>query len=61
MHGHMNVKYIGMLAYIPLLKWLPEEGTSVPKQVAVYICHKRCTTECVRWMTMSIVRNTRYE
>jgi len=40
-------KYIGMLAYIPLLQRIREDGTSVPKHVGVDICYKWCITECI--------------
>jgi len=33
---------------IPLL-WVPEDGTSVLKHVAVYICYKWCITDCICW------------
>ena len=36
-----------MLPYIPLLQWLPEDGTSVPKHVEVDTRHKRCLIKCI--------------
>jgi hypothetical protein len=33
-----------MLVYIPLLQWLPEDGTSMSKHVGVDVCHKWCIT-----------------
>jgi hypothetical protein len=39
-----------MLAYIPLLQWHPEDGTSVPKHAGVHIFHKWCTKGCRFWM-----------
>ena len=36
--------------YISLLWWLREDGTSVSKHVAIYICYKCCITQYILWM-----------
>jgi len=38
------------VGYIRLLWWVPANGTSVSKNVAVYICYKWCITNCICWM-----------
>ena len=35
---------------IALLWWLPEDGTSVSKHMAVYICYIWCITQYIWWM-----------
>jgi len=37
------------VVYIQLLWWVPKDGPSVSKHVAVYICYKWCITDCIYW------------
>jgi hypothetical protein len=40
-----------------LVWWLPEDGTSVLKHVAVYICYKWCITQYIWWMIYWLLFN----
>jgi len=50
-----------MLAYIPLLQRLPEDGISVPKHVGVDISNKLCITQRVLVDNVNLKKNAQCE